>query len=85
MYELTIETEFFTFSDLSVLLKDGMTYELNETGEEIIREIIKGSSLDQIVKKLLDKFDANERKILKDVEKFFQFLLEKGLIDKNVE
>lgn len=85
MYELTIETEFFTFSDLSVLLKDGMTYELNETGEEIIREIIKGSSLDQIVKKLLDKFDANERKILKDVEKFFQFLLEKGLIDKNEE
>ena len=68
-----------------MLLKDGMTYELNETGEEIIREIIKGSSLDQIVKKLLDKFDANERKILKDVEKFFQFLLEKGLIDKNEE
>ncbi|WP_247926740.1 PqqD family protein [Streptococcus intermedius] len=80
MFELLLDTEFLTFSDQAVLVKEGYIFEINETGEEIIRMIIKGNDIDDIKLYLFEKFNVVDKHELdNDVDNFVEFLLKNEL------
>lgn len=80
MFELLLDTEFLTFSDQAVLVKEGYIFEINETGEEIIRMIIKGNDIDDIKLYLFEKFNvADKHELDNDVDNFVEFLLKNEL------
>ncbi|HFR3265916.1 TPA: PqqD family protein [Streptococcus suis] len=80
MFELLLDTEFLTFSDQAVLVKEGYIFEINETGEEIIRMIIKGNNIDDIKLYLFEKFNVVDKHELdNDVDNFVEFLLKNEL------
>lgn len=80
MFELLLDTEFLTFSDKAVLVKEGIIFEINETGEEIIRMIIKGLTINDIKSSLMEKFSIpDENELDKDINYFFEFLLKNNL------
>ncbi|MDZ5585312.1 PqqD family protein [Enterococcus cecorum] len=80
MFELLLDTEFLTFSDKAVLVKEGIIFEINETGEEIIRMIIKGLTINDIKLSLMEKFSIpDENELDKDINYFFEFLLKNNL------
>lgn len=81
MYELTIDTELLTFSDISVLVKEGIIYELNELGEQIIRGIIKGNSLEEIENKVYEMYNVSREIAREDIQDFINSLENFGLIE----
>lgn len=55
---------------------------LNATGSDIWEMIHQGSSSDEIIMTLCNKYDADEKTIKKEAEKLVKELLSAGLVEK---
>ncbi len=58
----------------------GNTYSLNSTGAFILKKLIDGSGRDQIVAAMIKVYDTSEDAIARDLNQFFQYLLELNII-----
>ena len=61
----------------------GHTYSLNETGTFILKKLIQGLSLEEINKEMMEIYDIASDILSKDLERFFHFLSELGVIERD--
>ena len=60
----------------------GHTYSLNETGTFILKKLIEGLSLKEIGTAMTATYDISRKILSKDLDQFFHFLCELGIIEK---
>jgi len=58
----------------------GISFQLNETGKEIINKIKEGKSKDEIVEELAEEYKKDYKEIYLDVQDFYQKLKVYGLL-----
>ena len=58
----------------------GNTYTLNKTGKVILEELINGTESENIISKIIDRFDITENIAKMDVQQFMHNLKEMKLI-----
>lgn len=58
----------------------GHTYTLNSVGTFILKKMIQEYSFDQIITAMMKEYDASEDILSRDVEQFYHFLSEQGII-----
>ena len=61
----------------------GESYSLNETGGDILTQLKKGSSLDEIKSFLMNKYEVEELEADKEIFDFLNILNQYDLIDKD--
>lgn len=80
----SIRVEFLGDQEAIVLDLDKETiYHLNKTSSFIIKQIIKGHNLEDIVKKSLNQFDADPMTIKYDIENLLKDLVDNGILSRN--
>lgn len=72
---LALSDEGFLFDPTS-----GHTYTLNSVGTLILKKMIEEYSFDQIVESMIEVYDVPKDVLCRDLEQFFQFLSEQGII-----
>jgi hypothetical protein len=60
----------------------GHTYSLNETGTFILKRMIQGLSLEKIKEVMTETYGISSEILSKDMEQFFHFLGDLGIIEK---
>ena len=60
----------------------GHTYSLNETGTFVLKRLIQGLSLEEIGAIMTEIYSISSEIMSKDLEQFFRFLCELGIIEK---
>ncbi|GAB4301357.1 MAG: hypothetical protein Kow0068_24310 [Marinilabiliales bacterium] len=61
----------------------GETFSLNQTGTDIIKLLKKGLNIEEIKKALLEKYEANDYEIEKEIYDFITILKQYNLIKDN--
>jgi len=61
----------------------GHTYSLNQTGTSILRLLIKGVSVEEIMTSIMEEYEISAENISKDLNQFLHFISELGLIERN--
>ena len=72
---LALSDEGFLFDPIS-----GHTYTLNSVGTFILKKMIEEYSFDQIIATMIEEYDSSEDILTRDLEQFFHFLSEQGII-----
>jgi len=72
---LALSHEGFLFDPTS-----GHTYTLNSVGTFILKKMIEEYSFDQIIAAMIEEYDSSEDILTRDLEQFFHFLSEQGII-----
>jgi len=60
--------------------EESVLYTLNETAAEIFRLIKKGLEEDEIIEKIVKKYDVKKEKVEKDIKKLLEELKKKKII-----
>jgi PqqD family protein of HPr-rel-A system len=60
----------------------GHTYSLNQTGTSILRLLIKGVSVEEIMTSIMEEYEISAENISKDLNQFLHFISELGLIER---
>jgi len=60
--------------------EESVLYTLNETANEIFRLIKKGLEEDEIIEKIVKKYDVKKEKVEKDIKKLLEELKKKKII-----
>jgi len=72
---LALSDEGFLFDPTS-----GHTYTLNSVGTFILKKMIEECSFDEIIAAMIEEYDVPEDILGRDLEQFFHFLSEQGII-----
>ena len=67
-------------NDVGFVPSLGITFQLNETGKRIVELLQEGRSKDEIVLALSQEFEADWKRVYRDVEDFFLKLKVYGLM-----
>ncbi len=59
----------------------GHTYTLNSTGTSILKRLIRGLGIQQIITELAKEYDTSDEVLARDFDQFFHFLKNLGLIE----
>jgi len=57
-------------------------FTLDEVGTEIWRSLADGLSRDEVVDRLVDRFEVDRERALADLEPFLQLLLDQGMLEQ---
>ena len=60
----------------------GHTFSLNQTGTFILKKLIEGLTRKQIRTAMTEEYKASEEIVSNDLDQFFHFLSELGIIEK---
>ncbi len=61
----------------------GHTYSLNQTGTSILKLLIKGVCVEEIMTSIMEEYEISAEDILKDLNQFLHFISELGLIERS--
>ncbi|MBU7045407.1 MAG: PqqD family protein [Theionarchaea archaeon] len=64
-----------------VLIKDSGVFQVDEVGFDILSKIRDGSTVDEIVRSMKEKYEGEHEQIESDVHKFMQNLVKVGIIE----
>ena len=64
-----------------VLIKDSGVFQVDEIGFDILSKIRDGSTVDEIVRSMKEKYEGEHEQIESDVHKFMQNLVKEGIIE----
>ena len=59
----------------------GHTFTLNSVGTFILKKLIEGFSRERIIAETIEMYETTENVLAKDLDQFFHYLSELGLID----
>jgi hypothetical protein len=59
----------------------GNTFTLNSTGTFILKKLISGLDREGIATLITESYDASEEMVARDLNQFFQFMMELEIID----